>query len=142
MTPRVLLADDSPVGRFWMRAALRRLAVDCFDADSGVSLEGRLRDDGPFDLVVAKAALSGGAAERLLSLVECPVILVHEIRGHHAMLALDVAQAAERIVVSEKAFAELVEERLQRTDHVPASATVPASVAAGSTRGPSSRRLG
>jgi CheY-like chemotaxis protein len=57
---RIALADPDTKVRDWLRIPLSRLTANISEAASGPELEGLLRDEGPFDLVITNAQLPGG----------------------------------------------------------------------------------
>ena len=142
MPARLLIADDSPVSRFWLKNALKRLSPMLWEADSGSALDTQLRDQGPFDFVVVKAQLPGVNAQGLISGLHFgPYLLVHEIRGHHALVSLagaSGASPASQMVVTEKALADIVADRLV-TRHSAADQLAPASSHAPSSKVSASR---
>lgn len=64
---RILLAEDSPFNRTWLRAALSRLGEIHETAESS-ELLARLAEEGPFDLVVCPRSLGGQGGEQILAM--------------------------------------------------------------------------
>jgi CheY-like chemotaxis protein len=78
---RVLIADDSPAMRSWVRAAIASLAGEVVEAASGFELLHHLAEGDPFDLIVANARLRGPGGAQALAIArtagaEIPFVLV------------------------------------------------------------------
>ncbi len=65
---RVLVADDDPDLRGWLRTVLRHYGMVVLEAESGVELLERLSGAGPFDLVVADVRMSWATGVQALSM--------------------------------------------------------------------------
>jgi CheY-like chemotaxis protein len=64
---RILLAEDSPFNRTWLRTALHRLGEIHETAETS-ELLACLAEEGPFDLVVCPRSLGGQSGEQILAM--------------------------------------------------------------------------
>ncbi|HEY3448976.1 MAG TPA: response regulator [Myxococcales bacterium] len=65
---RVLVADDDPDLRNWLRLVLGQRGMVVLEAESGVELLERLASSGPFDLVVADVRMSWASGLQALAM--------------------------------------------------------------------------
>src|SRR3990172_4681276 len=78
---RLLIADDDPDMRSWLREVLEARGARVAEADSGVDLLRVLSDEGPFDLVVSDVRMSWASGVQVLAMVraagyEIPFIVI------------------------------------------------------------------
>jgi CheY-like chemotaxis protein len=78
---RVLIADDSPAMRSWVRAAIAPIAGVVEEAASGFELLHHLGEGPPFDLIIASARLRGPGGAQALAIArtagaDTPFVLV------------------------------------------------------------------
>ncbi|MGC4114450.1 MAG: response regulator [Myxococcales bacterium] len=93
---RVLVADDDPDVRDWVRTVLGQRGVVVLEAESGVELLERLSTSGPFDLVIADVRMSWATGVQALAMArragfELPFLVItshadEALRGEVASL--------------------------------------------------------
>lgn len=59
MTAHVVVAEDDPQMRAWLRLALRDLALDLEEVDTGQALLDRIAEDAPIDAVITDIRMPG-----------------------------------------------------------------------------------
>ena len=79
--PRLLIADDDPEMRSWLRAVLSNRGAAVSEAESGVELVRLLMEEGPFDLVVTDVRMSWATGTQALAMartagVETPFVVI------------------------------------------------------------------
>jgi CheY-like chemotaxis protein len=66
--PRLLIADDDPEMRSWLRAVLGNRGASVCEAESGAELLRLLAEEGPFDLVVTDVRMSWASGIQALAM--------------------------------------------------------------------------
>lgn len=67
-TLKILIADDDPELRTWLRTVLSHEGVAIHEVESGLELLGVLTAQGPFDLVIADVRMSWATGLQALSM--------------------------------------------------------------------------
>jgi DNA-binding response OmpR family regulator len=105
-TIRALVADKSPALRRWYIAALRRIASDVVECESGWDVLLQLSQEPSCDLVVASKSLPGLDGARVLSLLRAADVQVPFV------LVAPFSDGAVRALVSKVPGATLIDDAL------------------------------